>query len=50
MKYSFYKYVLESEKLQTLLESTDLIAISNISFNIILPKLTVENLDRKSVV
>ena len=44
MKYVFYKYVLESEKLQILLESTDLITISNISFNIILPKLTVENL------
>ena len=44
MKYLFYKYVLESEKLQILLESTDLIAISNISFNIIFPKLTIESL------
>ena len=42
MKYTFYKYVLETEK--NLFESTDLIAISNISWNIILPKLTVENL------
>jgi len=42
MKYFFYTYVLEAEKF--LLESTDLIAISNIPLNIILPKLTVENL------
>ena len=42
MKYIFYTYVLEAEK--KLLESTDLIAISNIPLNIILPKLTVENL------
>ena len=42
MKYVFYTYVLEAEK--KLLESTDLIAISNIPLNIILPKLTVENL------
>ena len=42
MKYLFYTYVLEAEK--SLLESTDLISISNIPLNIILPKLTVENL------
>jgi hypothetical protein len=42
MKYIFYTYLLEAEKF--LLESTDLIAISNIPLNIILPKLTVENL------
>ena len=36
------KYVLEAEK--SLLESTDLISILNIPLNIILPKLTVENL------
>jgi len=42
IKYTFYTYVLETEK--NLFESTDLIAISNISWNIILPKLTVENL------
>ena len=42
MKYIFYTYVLEAEK--SLLESTDLIFISNIPLNIILPKLTVENL------
>jgi hypothetical protein len=42
MKYTFYTYVLETEK--NLFESTDLIAISNISWNIILSKLTVENL------
>ena len=43
-KYLFYTYVLESEKSHILLESTDLIAISNISLNIILPNLTIENL------
>ena len=42
VKYSFYTYVLETEK--HLFESTDLIAISNIPLDIILPQLTVENL------
>ena len=37
-KYLFYTYVLESEKSHILLKSTDLIAISNISLNIILPQ------------
>jgi len=41
-KYLFYTYVLESEKSHILLESTDLIAISDISLNIILSKLTIE--------
>ena len=41
-KYTFYTYVLETEK--NLFESTDLIAISSIPLNIILPQLTVENL------
>ncbi len=41
-KYSFYTYILETEK--NLFESTDLIAISNIPLDIILPQLTVENL------
>ena len=41
MKYIFYAYVLEAEKI--ILESTNLIAISNIPWDIILPKLTVEN-------
>ncbi len=44
MKYLFYKYILESEKSQIFLESTDLIAISNIPLSVILPKVTVENL------
>ncbi len=44
MKYLFYKHILESEKSEFFLESTDLIAISNIPLNVILPKLTVENL------
>ena len=42
MKYIFYTYALETEK--NLFESTDLIAISNIPLNIILPQLTVDNL------
>ena len=42
MKYIFYTYALETEK--NLFESSDLIAISNIPLNIILPQLTVENL------
>ena len=42
MKYIFYAYALEAEKI--ILGSTNLIAISNIPLNIILPKLTVENL------
>jgi len=41
-KYTFYTYVLDTEKI--LFESTDLIAISNISLNIILLQLTIENL------
>jgi len=41
-KYCFYTYVFETEK--NLDESTDLIAILNIPFNIILPQLTIENL------
>jgi hypothetical protein len=42
MKYVCYTYVLVAEK--KLLQSKDLIAISNIPLNIILPKLTVKNL------
>jgi len=42
MKYILYIYVLEAKK--NLSESTNLIAISNVPLNIILPKLTVENL------
>jgi hypothetical protein len=42
MKYIFYTYALETEK--NLFESTNLIAISNIPLDIILPQLTVENL------
>jgi hypothetical protein len=42
VKYSFYTYVLETEK--HLFESTNLIAISNIPLDIILSQLTVENL------
>ena len=44
MKYLFHSYIPESEKSHILLESNDLIAIPSIPLNIILSKLTVENL------
>jgi len=44
MKYLFYSYIPESEKSYILLESKDLIVIPSIPLNIILSKLTVENL------